>query len=126
MNTNMETNQIKSYKDLKIWQESHQIAMEVFRLFNQVKKTSASYDLWQQVIRSVFSVPGNIVEGFYSHRGANYVSKLSVARGEAGETDYWLFVLSEIKDITNEKYEGLSSRITDVIRMITGLQKKII
>lgn len=120
------TDKVKSYKDLKVWQKAHKVAMKVLRLFKKAKKTSATYEIWKQALDAVFSVPGNIVEGYYSHKGANYAAKLSVARGEAGEADYWLFVLSEIGDISETEYEQLSQDLTEVIRMLSGLRNKLL
>lgn len=121
----MAKNTIRSYKDLVVWQKAHKIAMEVLFLFRKTKKDAATYEIWRQTVAAVFSVPANIVEGFYSHKGANYAAKLNVAKGEAGETDYWLLVLTEIGDITKQKYESLSESIVEVIRMLSGLRNKL-
>ncbi len=116
---------INTYKDLIVWQRSHQIAMEVFKLYRNTKKDKAVYEIWNQLIRSIFSVPGNIVEGCYSHFGANFSSKLNVAKGEAAESDYWLYVLSETGDITKSKYDELSTQLLEVIKMISSLRTKL-
>lgn len=117
---------VKSYKDLIVWQKAHKIAMEVLSLFRNTKKDAATYEIWRQTVTAIFSVPANIVEGFYSHKGANYAAKLNVAKGEAGETDYWLLVLTEIGDITKQKYESLSESLIEVIKMLSGLRNKVI
>lgn len=121
----MENRSIKSYKDLIVWQKSHKIGLEVFNLFRKTKKDSSTYEIWKQLIRSIFSVPGNIVEGYYSHKGQNFSSKLNVAKGEAGESDYWLFVLCEVDVLSKQKYEELSNKITEVVKMLTGLSNKV-
>ena len=117
---------VNNYKDLIIWQKSHKIAMEVFAMFKQSKKTGASYEIWKQLIRSTFSVPANIFEGYYSHKGLNYASRLNTAKGEAGESDYWLLVLSETGDVSKETYESLSNQILEVIKMLSGMRNKLI
>lgn len=119
------TNLIKSYKDLRVWQKAHAVAMEVLHIFRQTKRDFSTYEIWKQAISAVFSVPANIVEGYYSHKGANFAAKLNVAKGEAGETDYWLFVLSEISVITEKKYSELSDSIVEIIKMLSGLRNKI-
>ena len=115
------TNKISSFRDLLVWQLSHKLAIEIFVLSKKAKKTSLNYEIWRQILRSAFSVPANIVEGFYSHKGKTYASHLEVSRGSAGETQYWLLVLEEIKDISKEKQQELSSKYEEVIKMLSRM-----
>lgn len=116
---------VNNYKNLKVWQKAHGIAMEVFILFKDAKKNTASFEIWKQLIKAVFSVPANITEGYYGHKGAGFASKLNISKGEAGEADYWLCVLSETGDISKAKYEDLSNKLTEVIKMLHGLRNKV-
>ena len=115
------TNKISSFRDLLVWQLSHKLAIEIFVLSKKAKKTSLNYEIWRQILRSAFSVPANIVEGFYSHKGKTYASHLEVSRGSAGETQYWLLVLEEIKDISKEKQQELNSKYEEVIKMLSRM-----
>lgn len=112
---------IKSFRDLVVWQLSHQLAMEIFWLSKKAKKTSLNYEIWKQILKSSFSVPANIVEGFYSHKGKTYASHLEVSRGSTGETQYWLIVLEEISDISKEKHLYLVARYDEVVRMLSRM-----
>lgn len=116
---------IQSYKDLLVWQKSHKLAIELLKLSKKSQRTKENYFIWGQVLRSAFSVPANIVEGYYSHRGKNYLSKLEIARGEAGETDYWLFVLFEIADLDEISYNALVGECKEVILMLSAIIKKL-
>lgn len=117
----MNTSKIESFKDLRVWQLSHELAMEIFVLSKECKRTTSNYEIWTQILKSAFSVPANIVEGFYSHKGKTYVSHLEISRGSAGETQYWLLVLSEIGDISKEKEEYISSKYIEVIKMLSRM-----
>lgn len=115
---------IKHYKDLIVWQKSHAVALRILALYKKSRKTSATYGIWKQCLRSAFSVPANIVEGFYGHRGKNFFSRLEISRGEAGETDYWMFVLVEIGEVNNQEYEKLRSVYYEIIAMLTAIINK--
>lgn len=115
------TKDIKSFKDLLVWQLSHELALEVFKLSQNTKKTSLNYEIWRQILRSAFSVSANIVEGFYTHKGKAYVSYLEVSRGSAGETLYWIIVLEEIGNIPKQKSEHLTEKYQEVIKMLSRL-----
>lgn len=118
---NSEKLKITTFKDLVVWQFSHQLAIEIFNLSKNCKKTSLNLDFWRQILRSAFSVPANIVEGFYSHKGKNYSSHLEISRGSAGETVYWLYVLVEIGDVPKEMEARLSSKYEEVIKMLSRM-----
>ncbi len=55
---------IKSFRDLIVWQVSHELAMDVFNFSKNARKTQLNYEIFRQALRSAFSVPANIVEGF--------------------------------------------------------------
>ena len=117
---------IQSYKDLLVWQKSHHLAIQILKLSRNIKRRQENFFIWGQVLRAAFSVPANIVEGYYSHRGKNYLSKLEVSRGEAGETEYWLYVLFEIADLDEITYNRLVGVCKEVILMLSAIIKKLI
>ncbi|MEX2028162.1 MAG: four helix bundle protein, partial [Candidatus Curtissbacteria bacterium] len=103
MNSQKSENKIKSYQDLQVWQRSHKLALELYKLSRLKKKSFTDWEIWKQAMRASFSTPANIAEGFYSHRGKNFASHLEIARGSIGETDYWILTLGEISQISKEK-----------------------
>ncbi|HEY5600634.1 MAG TPA: four helix bundle protein, partial [Patescibacteria group bacterium] len=107
--------------DLYVWQLSHKLVMEIFWLAKKAKKTNLNYEIWRQILKSAFSVPANIAEGFSSHKGKTYASHLEISRGSAGETQYWLIVLKEIDDIKREKQEYLTNKYEEVIKMLSRM-----
>lgn len=114
----------QNYRDLLVWKKSHKAALRVLSLFQKAKKTTATYEIWKQCLRAAFSVPANIVEGFHSHTGKNFSSKLEIARGEAAEAGYWIFVLFEIKETDRNVFEELDGEYWQVIRMLTTMINK--
>lgn len=118
---NSDKSKVNTLKDLLVWQLSHKLAIEIFNLSKNCRKTNLNLEFWRQITRSAFSAPANIVEGFYSHKGKTYISHLEVSRGSAGETIYWLVVLMEIGDIPEEKAMDLSARYEEVLRMLSRM-----
>ncbi|OGD85100.1 hypothetical protein A3B51_00930 [Candidatus Curtissbacteria bacterium RIFCSPLOWO2_01_FULL_41_18] len=115
------TQDVKSFKDLLVWRLAHELAIEIFKLSQNTKKTSLNYEIWRQILRSAFSVSANIVEGFYTHKGKTYVSFLEVSRGSAGETLYWIIVLEEIGDVSKQKAEHFTEKYQEVIKMLSRM-----
>lgn len=120
--------QIKSYTDLLVWQKGHELAMNLYG--NSIKNNKKYRDfiaqeIWKQAVRAAFSVPANIVEGYYSHKGRNFASHLEISRGSAGETQYWVRVLSEANLLETLESDNLILGYSEVIAMLTGLVNKI-
>ena len=84
------TEKIKSYKDLRVFQNAMQRAMEIFQL---TKKFPAEekYSMTDQMRRSSRSVCSNLAEAWRKRRyKAAFIAKLSDSEGEACETQVWI------------------------------------
>lgn len=115
----------KTYKDLLIWQRSHELAKKVIRLIKTIKRDTASVIIINQLIRSITSTPANIVEGYYTRRGKQFASYLERARGSLAESDYWLLLSTELNYIDSKEYKDLTKEINEIILMISSLAKKV-
>jgi four helix bundle protein len=81
---------IRSYKDLSVYQAAFEAAMQVFEV-TKAFPTEEKYSLVGQIRRSSRSVCANIAESWRKRRyEAHFVSKLSDAESEAEETRVWL------------------------------------
>src|ERR1043165_9485980 len=82
--------QIRSHKDLLVYQRAHDVAMRVFFESKAFPKEE-TYSLTDQVRRSSRSVASNLAEAWRKRRyEAAFVSKLSDSETEAAETQSWL------------------------------------
>jgi hypothetical protein len=52
---------LKNYKDLKVWQKSYELCLEIYRITAKFPKEER-YGLTSQIRRSVVSIPSNIAE----------------------------------------------------------------
>lgn len=81
---------IETFKDLKVWQNAVDTAMQIFELSRRFP-TEERYALTDQIRRSSRSVAANISEAWHKRRyPASFISKLSDAEAEAAETRTWL------------------------------------
>jgi four helix bundle protein len=82
--------QIKSAKDLIVYQKAYALAMEIFAV-RKPFPPEEKYSLTDQIRRSSRSVCTNLREAWAKRRyEAHFVSKLTDADGENGETETWL------------------------------------
>ena len=110
------------YRELKVYQNAMDAAMEVFQLtksFPQEEK----YSLTDQIRRSSRSVCANIAEAWRKRRyKAAFIAKLSDAESEACETQVWIefsykcgFIDKRLKDNLDDKYEHIISQLVIMI-----------
>ncbi len=116
----------KNFKDLKIWQESKQLAVDVFALWKKVDNRGY-FGLQDQMQRSAVSVPSNIAEGSERKSAKEYVRFLYIAKSSAAELRTQLYILSEIGICNNvdidlstliDKCEIISRRVQRLISVI--------
>jgi four helix bundle protein len=82
--------QIKSARDLIVYQKAYALAMEIFEASKKFP-AEEKYSLTNQIRRSSRSVCANLREAWAKRKyEAHFVSKLTDADGENGETETWL------------------------------------
>ncbi len=77
-------------RDLLVYQKAFELAMEIFQITKRFPKEE-TYSLTDQIRRSSRSVNANLGEAYRKRRYINhFISKLSDADTENGETQVWL------------------------------------
>ena len=84
------TKQINSAKDLIVYKEAHNLAMEIYTL-SKLWPAEEKFSLTDQIRRSSRSVCTNLREAWAKRRyEAHFIIKLTDCDGENAETDTWL------------------------------------
>ncbi len=113
---------IRSFKELRVWQHAMDAAMRVFELTKRFP-ADEKYALTDQFRQATRSVAGNISEAWRKRRyPAAFVSKLNDAEGEAAESQTWTELarrcsyLSESEAVElDNAYEQI---LAELVRMI--------
>jgi len=81
---------IRSYKELRVYQNAMEMAMKIFELTKSFPPEE-KYSMVDQMRRSSRSVCANLAEAWRKRRyKAAFVAKLSDAESEACETQVWI------------------------------------
>lgn len=111
------------FTDLKVYQLSYRLAMEIFELSKTFPKEEL-YSLTDQIRRSSRSVPANIAEGYRKRQYPKmFVSKMADADGECAETLVWLNVSFDCGYIEVESRSKLVEGYSEVGRMLGGMMR---
>ncbi len=120
----MGTSEIRSHRDLIVWQRAIDLVTAVYRV-SQSFPASEQYGLTSQVRRAAVSVPSNIAEGYGRGTSQDYLRFLRMARGSLFEIDTQLLIAMNLGILSESRYEELDAHMTEVGRVLAGLIKSI-
>ena len=113
--------QINSAKDLKVYKEAYDLAMEIFEVSKQWPKEE-QYSLTDQIRRSSRSVCSNLREAWAKRRyEAHFTTKLTDSDGENSETDTWLDFAKGCGYLKESDHLRLSKRCSGVGKMLGSM-----
>ncbi|MCE7905263.1 MAG: four helix bundle protein [Anaerolineae bacterium CFX3] len=113
--------QLKGFRDLKVYQLAYKLAMDIFQESKSFPKDE-KYSLTDQMRRSSRSIAANIAEGFRKRQYPKmFLSKLADADGETAETQVWLDFALDCEYLSKEKHDELLSRYEEIGKMLGAM-----
>lgn len=116
--------QVKSYKDLIVWQKAMDLVEMVYRATKTFPKEEL-YGLTNQLRRAVVSIPSNIAEGQARKSTAEFRNFLSIARGSLAEVETQLLIARRLSYINQQKLGAILSIQVEVNKMTNSLILKL-
>lgn len=119
----------KNFEDLEIWQEAKSLAVDIFKMWEQLDGRGY-FGLRDQMQRSVVSIASNIAEGKERKSATEFVRYLYIAKGSSGELRTQLSIFRELQiatvsdvDIFVERTLVLSRKISRLISTICEMRE---
>ena len=112
---------LRGHRDLRVYQLSYKLAMEIFDLSRAFPKVEV-YSLTNQIRRSSRSVAANLAEGFRKRRYPNaLINKLTDCDGEASETQVEIDFALDCGYMSKENHDRLTAGYEEVGRMLSSM-----
>jgi four helix bundle protein len=115
---------LKNYKELKVWQKSYQLCLEVYRSTKEFPREER-YGLTSQIRRSAVSVPSNIAEGYGRKTTREYIRSLYLAYGSNCELETQTLLSGDLGYMKVQEREKLQKDIGEIERMLKALIKSL-
>ena len=115
---------MKSFRDLKVWQKSHELNLAVYKVTTTFPKDEL-YGLTSQMRRAGASIPANIAEGCGRGGHAEFGHFLQIAMGSASELEYHILMARDLNLLDGRSYEQLTEKVGEVKRMLASIIRKI-
>ena len=116
--------EVKSYRDLIVWQKSMDLAEFAYQLAKLVPRTE-EYRLTGQFLRAAVSVPSNIAEGHMRGTRKDYAHFIAMSRGSLAEHETLLLIALRTKLLEEEKARTALTSAAEVGRMLNALYDRL-
>jgi len=112
------------YKDLKVWQISVDLVMEVYKSTKTFPEEE-KFGLQSQIRRCAVSIPSNIAEGGGRIYSKQFLSFLSNAYGSSCELETQLIIAKGLGYLDDRGFKAFVEKIDYIQKMIFNLKKSI-
>jgi four helix bundle protein len=115
---------LKSYRDLEVWQKSMDLAVECYQITKKFPK-SEIYGLTSQLRRAAVSIPANIAEGRERQHTKEFIQHLSIAYGSLAELETHILIGQRLNYLDSTQEKQLLEKTAEIGRMINGLRRSL-
>jgi four helix bundle protein len=115
---------MKDFRKLKVWEQSHSLTLEVYKLTRDFPKEEL-FSITSQLRRAIVSIPTNLAEGCGRGSDKDFKRFVQIAMGSASESEYLLLLSQELDYISSKEFNKLLSEIQEIKKMLSSLISKL-
>ena len=115
---------VKSYKELLVWQKSIDLVVQIYLLTEEFPKEEI-YGLTSQIRRASVSISSNIAEGRYRGTKADFVRFLRMSYGSGAELETQLEIAKRLLKTRSLNYNKVEGLLEEVMKMLNVIIKKL-
>ncbi len=119
-----EVGEIRSFRDLVVWQKSVDLAETVYGLTGLMPKDER-FRLTDQMLRAATSVPANLAEGHMRGTRRDYARFVDMSRGSLAELETHLLIARRVGLLEPNRLGRAEVLIGEIGRMLTSLRNRL-
>ena len=120
----MSDGDIRSYRDLKVWQRAMDLAETCYRTTRRFPKDEL-YGMVSQIRRAAASVPANIAEGHGRNSRGEYIQFLRIAQGSLKELETHALLAQRIGLAEEKVVRGILDEAEVLGKMLRALIRSL-
>lgn len=113
---------IKSFSDLKTWQEGHTLVLMVYKSTKSFPKEEI-FGITSQMRRCAVSITSNVAEGFSRRNSKEKIQFYYISLGSITELQNQLVVCRDLNYLGNEDFKKIAEQTVLVQKLLNGLMK---
>ena len=118
-----ETTKIRSFTDLKVWQEGHKLVVLIYRITDKFP-AKETFSITDQMRRSSASVTANITEGFGRQGYKEKLQFYFVAQGSLTELKNFILIAKDVGYLNKKDFNDLAEQANNVHKLLQGFIQK--
>jgi len=119
----MNNKKIKSFTDLKVWQEGHKLVVLIYQLTKNFP-SKETYSLIDQMRRSATSITSNIAEGFGRQTYKEKIQFYYLAQGSLIELKNQILIAKDVGYLKALNLKKLANQANITHQLLQGLISK--
>ncbi|EKF9486456.1 four helix bundle protein [Vibrio cholerae] len=106
-----------------IAEKSFNFALRIVKMSKYLQAEKREYVLSKQILRSGTAIGALVREAEHAQSKADFINKMSIALKEANETDYWIELLFQSGEITQDSYQSIKPDIQELLKLLVSIVK---
>jgi four helix bundle protein len=119
-----EAGKIRSYRDLRVWQEGMGLAEACYLLTKRFPRDEL-FGMTSQIRRAATSVPANIAEGYGRNSKGDYIQFLRISQGSLKELETHLMLSTRIGLVAESGTKNLLEECDRLGKMLHRLIRSL-
>lgn len=119
----MEMEKIKSFRDLRVWQEAHLLVVLIYKITKNFPKEEL-FGITNQIRRAAVSITSNIAEGFGRETFKDRIHFFVMSLGSLNEVQSQLLIAKDVGYLNEKDWLETENNTIIVSKMLNGLIKK--
>ena len=111
---------MQDFRNLKVWQKSHRLALKVYAMTANFPKTEA-FGITSQARRAAVSIAANIAEGSARSGDKEFARFLYISLGSASELEYFAILIGDLGLLKKPDAAKIETDSAEIKRMLSGL-----
>ena len=108
---------IKSFEEMLCWQKGQELAIFIYKNFNQLK----DFSFRDQICRAAVSISNNEAEGFDRKSNKEFIYFLYISRGSNSEVKSMLYLAKELLYLQDDVFQKAILLCDENGKLINGL-----
>lgn len=116
--------EIKSYRDLKVWQKAMELVLMCYKLTEKLPKTE-TYGLSSKIQNTASSIPAYIADGHSRETTGEFLNRLSSVLGFVAALETHLLATEMLSFLPMKDIQPALDKCAEVGKMTNGLMKSL-
>jgi len=116
--------EIKSYRDLVVWQKAMELVVMCYKLTEKLPKTE-TYGLSSKIQNTSSSIPSYIADGHSRETTSEFLGRLSSVVGLVAALETQLLLVEMLGFLPNSNVQPVLDKCADIGKMTHGLMRSL-